>query len=157
MVSEYSAGGLPGYFRDVKLRLVPVKNALGLKGARLRLYYGGMPEHKVRSVARRKESTLIENPPGIFRATLAYNDQIMVCLYTMKKGATVPLHDHAAAQNGYVIRGRLHMTKDTGDGFLAESGTGYCFSPGEKHGAEVLEDSEVIECFAPMRPEYVVE
>ena len=49
------------------------------------------------------------------------------------------------------------MTKETGDGFIAEAGTGYCFSPDEKHGAEVLEDSEVIECFAPLRPEYVVE
>ncbi|MGO9411426.1 MAG: cupin domain-containing protein [Spirochaetia bacterium] len=116
-----------------------------------------MPEHQVRRVARRKETTLVENPAGVFRATLAYNDQLMVCHYTMKKGARIPLHSHVAAQNGYVIRGRLHMTKEAGDGFIAEAGTGYCFSPDEKHGAEVLEDSEVIECFAPLRPEYVVE
>ncbi len=116
-----------------------------------------MPDHKVRKVAKRKEATPVESPRGIFRATLAYNDQIMVCFFTMKRGAVVPLHSHTAAQNGYVIRGKRRMTGETGDGFIAESGTGYCFSPGEKHGAEVLEDSEVIECFAPMRPEYVVE
>ncbi len=116
-----------------------------------------MSDNKTRSVARRKDCTLVENPPGIFRATLAYNDQIMVCHYTMKKKALVPLHSHAAAQNGYVIRGKLHMTKESGEGFIAEAGTGYCFSPDEKHGAEVLEDSEVIECFAPLRPEYMVD
>jgi quercetin dioxygenase-like cupin family protein len=116
-----------------------------------------MPEHQLRRVAQRKESPLVENPSGVFRATLAYNDHIMVCHYTMKKGARIPLHSHAAAQNGYVIRGRLRMTKETGDGFVAEAGTGYCFAPEEKHGAEVIEDSEVIECFAPMRPEYAVE
>ncbi|HUI71839.1 MAG TPA: cupin domain-containing protein [Spirochaetia bacterium] len=116
-----------------------------------------MPQHNIRRVARRAESGLVENPPGIFRATLAYNDQIMVCYYTMKRGAEVPLHSHSAAQNGYVVRGRLRMTKEMGEeAFIAEAGTGYCFSPDEKHGAEVLEDSEVIECFAPMRPEYAV-
>jgi quercetin dioxygenase-like cupin family protein len=81
----------------------------------------------------------------------------MVCLFTMKKGAVIPHHSHAAAQNGYVIRGRLRLTKEADDGLIAEAGTGYCFPPEEKHGAEVLEDSEVIECFSPMRPEYVVE
>jgi len=117
-----------------------------------------MPQNTVRRVARKSESPLVENPPGIFRATLAYNEKIMVCYYTMKRGAVVPLHSHAAAQNGYVIRGKLRMTKEKGEGaFIAETGTGYCFSPDEMHGAEVLEDSEVIECFAPMRPEYATE
>jgi len=115
-----------------------------------------MPDARVRTVAFRKETAQVENPPGIFRTTLAYNDQLMVCHYTMKKNAHVPLHEHAAAQNGYVIKGKLRMTKEGGDSFIAEAGTGYCFSPDEKHGADVLEDSEVIECFTPMRPEYAV-
>jgi len=115
-----------------------------------------MPETHTRKVATRKSTALVENPPGIFRATLAYNAQTMVCHFTMKRGARVPLHAHATAQNGYVILGKLRMTKEGGDSFIAEAGTGYCFSPDEKHGAEVLEDSEVIECFAPMRPDYAV-
>jgi quercetin dioxygenase-like cupin family protein len=115
-----------------------------------------MSEATVRTVARRKDTTLVENPSGVYRATLAYNDQLMVCHYTMKKGSVVPLHSHPAAQNGYVIFGKLHMRKGSGDAFVAEAGTGYCFSPHEEHGAEVLEDSEVIECFAPARPDYAV-
>ncbi|HTP57901.1 MAG TPA: cupin domain-containing protein [Spirochaetia bacterium] len=115
-----------------------------------------MPDAKARKVAVRKDTSLVENPPGIFRATLAYNDQLMVCHYTMKRNAHVPLHGHPAAQNGYVIRGKLRMTRESGDSFIAEAGTGYCFSPDERHGADVLEDSEVIECFAPMRPDYAV-
>jgi len=119
-------------------------------------YDTGMPQQPARRVARAGDSPLVENPAGIVRATLAYNDQIMVCHFTMKQNAMVPLHSHDAAQNGYVIRGRLRMTREGGEGFVAEAGTGYCFAPREKHGAEVLEDSEVIECFAPMRPDYVV-
>ncbi len=119
-------------------------------------YDPGMPQHTPRRVARAGDSPLVENPAGIVRATLAYNDQIMVCHYTMKQSAVVPLHSHDAAQNGYVIRGKLRMIREAGEEFVAEAGTGYCFAPREKHGAEVLEDSEVIECFAPMRPEYAV-
>ena len=38
--------------------------------------------------------------------------------------------------------------------FEVGPGDGYLFAGQETHGAEVLEDSEAIECFAPTRPEY---
>ena len=40
-------------------------------------------------------------------------------------------------------------------GMLAVAGSSYAFDPWEHHGAEALEDSEVLEFFTPMRPEYV--
>lgn len=115
-----------------------------------------MAKNVLRSVARVADAQPVENPPGIFRVTMAYNQHLMLCHFTMKKGASVPLHSHPEAQNGFVIRGRLRMTQEQGPGFVAEAGTGYCFLPREKHGAEVLEDSEVIECFAPLRTDYAV-
>jgi quercetin dioxygenase-like cupin family protein len=107
-----------------------------------------------RTLARRAECKTVENPPGIFRTTMSYNAQVMLGHFRMTKGAQVPLHSHPAAQNGYVISGRVRFLKEGGEAFVAVAGTGYCFGPDEKHGAEVLEESEVIECFAPMRPEY---
>lgn len=96
----------------------------------------------------------IENPPGIFRTTIAYNDETMLCHFQMKAGAQIPLHHHPAVQNGYVIRGRVQFIQEDGSGFIAEAGSGYVFGSDEPHGATVLEDAEVIECFAPQRPEY---
>lgn len=113
-----------------------------------------MTESGRRSLARRRESTTVENPSGIHRTTMAYCPQLMLCHFRMTKGARIPLHGHEAAQNGYVVSGRVRFLREAGEGFIAEPGTGYCFGPNERHGAEVLEDSEVIECFAPMRPEY---
>lgn len=78
----------------------------------------------------------------------------MLCHFVMKEGAEIPLHNHDAVQNGYVISGRVQFRDEGGDAFIAEAGSGYAFGANEKHGALVLEDSEVIECFAPMRPEY---
>jgi quercetin dioxygenase-like cupin family protein len=113
-----------------------------------------MPESS-RNRAQRDSLKAVENPEGIRRTTMAYNDQTMLCHFTMKQGAEIPLHHHPAAQNGYIISGKVEFR--TGDGsetFLAVAGSGYAFGPEEPHGAKVLEDSEVIEVFAPMRPEY---
>ncbi len=107
-----------------------------------------------RNLCSKQELESVENPPGIRRTTMAFNDQTMLCHFIMKKGAEIPLHNHEAAQNGYVISGKVRFAKKDEEGFVAEPGTGYAFAPWEHHGAEVLEDAEVIECFAPVRPEY---
>ena len=108
-----------------------------------------------RPTARRDDTKAVEAPTGIFRRTIAYNDHLMMCHFELKKGARVPFHDHPAAQNGYLISGRMRMIWEDGRALLAEPGTGWCFLPNERHGAEVLEDSEAVECFTPLRPEYL--
>ena len=97
----------------------------------------------------------VEVLPGIERKTLAYNDQIMGCHFTLEAGAVMPQHHHEAAQVGYVIAGRLEFRAGDG-GFVAGPGASYAFGPNQEHGATALEDTEVIECFAPIRPEYAL-
>ncbi|MHA1820814.1 MAG: cupin domain-containing protein [Promethearchaeota archaeon] len=90
---------------------------------------------------------------GIFRRTLAYNEETMLCHFDMKKGAKIPLHDHIHVQIGYVIKGKIKFFTENGE-FIASAGDSYVFDSNEKHGAELLEDSEVIEVFSPCRSEY---
>jgi quercetin dioxygenase-like cupin family protein len=113
-----------------------------------------MTEYKhERNPVLRKDRQAAEGPEGIRRTTIAFNEQTMLCHFQMKEGARIPLHSHPAAQNGYVVSGKIKFLTEDG-GFVAEEGSGYVFDPHEKHGAEVLCDAEVIECFAPKRPEY---
>ena len=107
---------------------------------------------KLRS--EREMGHAVENPPGIFRTSMCYDDGLMLCHFHMKKGASVPLHNHEAVQSGYVIKGKLRFLQEGGKDFIAKEGTGYLFRSMESHGAEVLEEAEIIECFSPMRPEY---
>ena len=100
-----------------------------------------------------RDRPTVEGPEGIRRTTIAFNDQLMLCHFEMKAGAAIPLHNHPAAQNGYVVSGKIKFLTEDGE-FIAEAGTGYVFDPYERHGAEVLSDAQVIECFAPKRPEY---
>lgn len=97
----------------------------------------------------------VENPEGIFRTTLSFGDESMLCHFKMTKGSRIPLHNHVAVQNGFVIRGKLKFHKgQEGNTFIAEAGSSYFFASEEFHGCEVLEDTEAVECFSPMRPEY---
>jgi quercetin dioxygenase-like cupin family protein len=107
-----------------------------------------------RVTARKSDTEQVESPEGVVRTTIAYNDQMMLCHFTLKQGSQIPLHRHVAVQNGYLVSGRIRMIWETGREFVAGPGDGWCFASNEGHRAEILEDSEAIECFAPSRPEY---
>ena len=102
----------------------------------------------------RKDMRAVEGPEGIFRTTMEYTENAMLCHFNMKKGAKVPLHNHPAEQIGYLISGKIKFVQKDDKFFIAEPGCGYAFASMEYHGAEVLEDSEVIESFSPARDEY---
>jgi quercetin dioxygenase-like cupin family protein len=109
----------------------------------------------MRETVRKSETATVENPLGIFRTTIAYNEQLMLCHFFLRKDVRIPFHAHAASQNGYLISGKLRMLWETGQQFIAEPGSGWCFDSNVRHGAEAIEDCEAIECFAPIRPEYI--
>ena len=100
-------------------------------------------------------ATGVENPAGIVRKTLAFNDEAMLCHFELKKDSAIPLHNHRATQIGYVIRGHVRFLADsTDDEFEVRTGDSYVFGAFVKHGAEILEDSEFVEVFVPVRDEY---
>ncbi|MFW9902594.1 MAG: cupin domain-containing protein [Candidatus Thorarchaeota archaeon] len=90
---------------------------------------------------------------GIYRKTLAYNKDVMLCCFSLEKNAVVPLHEHEAHQIGYVLKGKIKFITETRE-FIANEGDSYVFDSNEKHGAELLEDTEVIEVFNPIREDY---
>ena len=75
------------------------------------------------------------------------NGMAIRCAVACAHGSSQPLcHPRAPA----------HEKKDRKQ-FAADAGTGYCFSPDEEHGAELPDDSAVIECFASLRPDYMTQ
>lgn len=112
---------------------------------------------------RKKNLTAVENEkaiemfPGFFRTTLVYNNQLMLCHFKMNKGAEIPLHHHVAVQNGYLIKGKVELVSADGSRKTIEPGAAYVFDSEVVHGAYALEDSEYVESFFPVRPEYYPE
>ena len=108
-----------------------------------------------RKIAELGKLGSVEKPAGIFRTTLSFNEQSMLCHFRLTRGSAIPLHNHEVVQHGYVLSGRIRFLLNEGQSFVATAGMSYAFDPWEHHGAEAVEDSEVVEFFAPMRPEYV--
>ena len=106
-------------------------------------------------LTRLHERRKVEMLPGIHRITMSYNDESMLCYFYLDKGSSIPLHKHKAVQNGFVIKGKVRFLQEGGKSIVMEEGDGYIFQSYESHGSEVLEDTELIECFTPMRPEYI--
>ncbi|MFX1241069.1 MAG: cupin domain-containing protein [Promethearchaeota archaeon] len=97
-----------------------------------------------------KPTKIIE---GVYRKTLAYNDSVMLCHFLLEKEAKIPIHNHKEHQIGYVINGKIKFLTENGD-FIAITGDSYVFDSNEKHGAILLEKSEIIEVFHPLRDDY---
>jgi len=112
-------------------------------------------QHKSARVTSLREGASVEMQPGIVRTTMAYNEQLMVCHFALTKGAVIPLHNHTASQSGFVLQGKVRLFLADESSLIAARGDGYVFDPDEPHGAEALEDTELIECFSPLRPEYL--
>ena len=106
-----------------------------------------------RYTVNKNEVQPIKALEGIYRRTLIYNDDMMLCLFILKKGAEVPLHNHKETQMGYIISGKLKFITEDNE-FIAKEGDSYIFNPNEKHGAYILEDAEVIDVFNPSRDDY---
>ncbi|MFW9826256.1 MAG: cupin domain-containing protein [Candidatus Thorarchaeota archaeon] len=90
---------------------------------------------------------------GVFRRTLTFNDSLMLCYFKLEKNAEVPIHSHNEHQIGYIIKGKLKFLTEKGE-FMAKEGDSYVFNSNEKHGAIVLEETELIDIFNPPREDY---
>ena len=67
--------------------------------------------------------------PGVFRQTLAYNEETMLCFFQLEKGSEIPLHNHENVQIGYVIKGMVKfLSENPEDEFIAKAGDSYVFN-----------------------------
>lgn len=86
--------------------------------------------------------------------TLTYGDNSLLCEFQLKKGATIPAHQHPQEQSGYLVQGTLRFFGDEGES-MVHAGCSWTFKGGVVHGVEVIEDTIVVEVFSPVRQDYL--
>ena len=96
----------------------------------------------------------IEMFPGFWRQTLVYGPSLMLCLFTLRKGACLPERTHPHIQAGYLISGGAELTV-AGDVCVMRPGSSYMVASNQPHSARAIEDSLVIDVFSPCREEYI--
>lgn len=91
---------------------------------------------------------------GIFRKTLVHEEKLMLVHFRLAKGTTLPQHAHPHAQAGYVVSGKLEFN-EKGEKYILDAGDSYMVGANVEHGAYIIEDSIVIDSFAPRRDDYL--
>ena len=100
------------------------------------------------------ETPPAEPAPGLLRRTLVWGDRMMFVEFTVPKGSGVPLHHHPHEQVGYVVSGRIEFTIGEQVRVLG-AGDAYLMPSEVPHWTTALEDSVVVDVFAPVREDYV--
>jgi len=98
----------------------------------------------------------VQNIPvidGITRKTLSVGERAMVVEIHLKQGADMPEHAHPHEQLGYVVSGKVEFYIED-EMMLLEKGDAYAVPSQQKHKVVVLEDSVVVDIFAPPRDEW---
>ena len=91
---------------------------------------------------------------GIKIKTLGYGDKTLLSEFHLEKGSRLPLHAHPQEQTGYLISGCVRLSIG-GEVFEVRPGDSWCIPGGSEHGADILEDSKIIEVFSPIREDYL--
>lgn len=91
---------------------------------------------------------------GVRLRTLAHGERTLLGEFHFDRGAVVPVHEHTQEQTGYLVAGRL-LFEVAGQQIEAVRGTGWNIAAGVRHGAQALEESVVVEVFAPVREDYL--
>lgn len=91
---------------------------------------------------------------GVVRQIMGYDGQIMMVKVKFEKGAVGALHSHYHSQATYVQSGKFEFTVN-GVTKIVEAGDALYKEPDVVHGCVCLEAGILIDCFTPMREEFL--
>jgi quercetin dioxygenase-like cupin family protein len=91
---------------------------------------------------------------GVHLKTLVHGEHTLMTEVKMEKGAIIPPHSHPHEQTGYLISGHMDFLV-AGTHIIARPGDSWNIAGDVEHGATALEESVVVEVFAPVREDYL--
>ena len=96
----------------------------------------------------------VQVQPGMSRVVLSHSDQLMLVEVSLQRGVHVAEHAHSNEQVTYVIRGCVRASTG-GETVDLTAGESCLFPSGQAHAVEALENSTVLDAFAPQREEFL--
>ncbi len=91
---------------------------------------------------------------GVTRQIMGYDGQVMLVKVKFEKGAIGTPHTHYHTQTTYVASGKFEFTVN-GETKIVEAGDGIYMEPDVLHGCTCLEAGVLIDCFSPMRADFL--
>lgn len=91
---------------------------------------------------------------GVTRQIMGYDGQVMLVKVKFEKGAVGTPHTHYHTQTTYVASGKFEFTVGN-EKKVVKAGDGIYIEPDIMHGCVCLEPGVLIDCFAPMRADFL--
>lgn len=117
------------------------------------------PDNPVKKT--RSEAFIYENDKewepageGVMRQIMGYDGQVMLVKVKFEKGAIGIPHTHYHTQTTYVASGKFEFTIGN-EKKIVQAGDGLYIEPDVLHGCVCLEPGVLIDCFAPMRADFL--
>lgn len=96
----------------------------------------------------------VELGSGNRRRVVLHLPELMQVEFGFDKGAVGALHAHPHVQASYVADGRFEVTiGETTE--IVETGGSFIVPPNVVHGVRALEAGRLIDCFTPMRQDFL--
>ncbi len=91
---------------------------------------------------------------NVTRQIMGYDGQVMVVKVKFEKGSAGAPHTHYHTQISYVESGKFEYTVN-GESRIIEAGDSVYVEPDALHGCTCLEAGVLIDCFSPMRADFL--
>ena len=95
-------------------------------------------------------------PEGAERRILSYGGGMMLVQFTFDAGVTAPIHSHPHEQVGYVVSGELDLLMEGQEMTRLTAGCSYYVAPNVRHGIITRAPTVLIDCFTPIREDFLV-
>ena len=94
-------------------------------------------------------------PDGTHRRVLSYGGNLMLVEFTFAAGVASTLHSHPHEQVGYVVSGEIDFNIEGKDATRLVAGGSYYVSPNVKHNIVTYAPTVLIDCFTPVRDDFL--
>ena len=91
---------------------------------------------------------------GIQRKILGFDKQVMMALFRFKKGSIGALHRHVHTQVSFVESGSVEV-RIGNEKKILHAGDSFLIPSNVDHGVIALEESLLVDVFAPMREDFI--
>lgn len=94
-------------------------------------------------------------PGGGERRVLSYGGSMMAVRFDFGGGVTTEEHSHPHEQIGYVVSGEIVLFMGDSTNEHLTAGCSYYVAPGVRHHIETLKPTVVLDCFSPIREDFL--
>jgi quercetin dioxygenase-like cupin family protein len=108
-------------------------------------------------LAHASEETVTTTPEGAQRRILSYGGSMMLVEFTFETDVSAPIHSHSNEQVGYVVSGEIDLIMEGHERTRLTAGSSYYVAPYVRHGIVTYAPTVVIDCFTPIREDFLSE